>query len=121
MINSLRVNTPYLKNHRPWYETADGTCKIQEPTLINMGEDRPLHLLFPVHWEQWLNVLPTARKLARQNDAFLVLVLCGEVSLEQMKSLIIEFATESVLPLWVGKENRKKFNYAVVKLSNIHI
>jgi hypothetical protein len=117
MSNSLQINTPDLKNHCPWYEANDGTCRIKKPTIINMGEDRPAHLLFPINWEQCFNVLPHANNLASQNDAFLVFVLSGEISLEQMKSLIIKFADKGILPLWIGKENRNKFNNAVVELA----
>lgn len=119
MSNLLHVSTTYLKNHHPWYETVDGACMIQEPTLINMGDDKPHHLLFPVNWQEWLNVFPQARNLARQHDALLVFVLYGEISLEQMKALIVDFAEKSILPLWVGKSNRNKFNYAVCELAKI--
>lgn len=118
---STNHNTSYLENPQPWYESADGTCRIQTPTLVNIGDDRPLHLLFPVDWKEWLSILPVAKNLATINDAVLVIVLSGEVSFEQMEFLILEFAAECVLPLWVGKENRHKFNCAVVRLSNTHI
>lgn len=118
---STNHNTSYLENTLPWYETADGTCKIKTPTLVNIGDDRPLHLLFPVDWQEWLSVLPSARNLATINDAILVMVLSGEVSFEQMQFLILEFAAECVLPLWVGTENRHKFNCAVVRLSHINL
>lgn len=118
---STNHNTSYLENSQPWYEAADGTCRIQTPTLVNIGDDRPLHLLFPADWKEWRRILPKAKNLATINDAVLVIILSGEVSFEQMQFLILEFATASVLPLWVGKENRDKFNCAVVKLANIHI
>lgn len=118
---STNHNTSYLETLQPWYETTDGVCKIQTPTIVNMGDDRPLHLLFPVDWKEWQSILASAKNLATINDAILVLVLSGEVSFEQMQFLILELAAEYVLPLWVGKENRQKFNCAVVRLANMHI
>lgn len=118
MNTSTYCNIPYLQNKRPWYEAADGTCTIKKPTLINMGDDRPLHLLFPVYWREWLSVLPEANKLARENDGLLILVLYGKISLEQMKLLVLEFTDKIVLPLWVEEENRNKFNCVVALISN---
>ena len=118
---STNHNTSYLENPQPWYEAADGTCRIQTPTLINIGDDRPLHLLFPADWKEYSAILSSAKNLATINDAILVIVLSGKVSFEQMQFLILEFAAEGVLPLWVGKENRYKFDCAVVRLSNTHI
>lgn len=117
---SINHQTSYLENLQPWYETTDGTCKIQAPTVVNIGDDRPLHLLFPADWKDSLSILPLAKNLATINDAILVIVLSGEISFEQMQLLILEFAAECVLPLWVGKENRHKFNCAIVRLSHIN-
>jgi hypothetical protein len=118
---STSHKTSYLENSQPWYEAADGSCKIKTPTLVNIGDDKPLHLLFPVDCKEWLSILPSAKNLATINDAVLVVVLFGEISFEQMQLLILKFAAECVLPLWVGKENRDQFNHAVVSLSNVHI
>lgn len=114
-------NLSYLETSQPWYETTDGTCKIQTPTLVNIGDDRPLHLLFPIDWKEWRSILPAAKKLAILHDAVLVIVLSGQISFKQMQFLILELAAECVLPLWIGKENRHKFNCAVVRLANIDI
>lgn len=117
---STSHNTSYIENPQTWYEADDGTCRIKTPTLINIGDDKPLHLLFPINWKELLSILPSAKNLASVNDAILVLVLSGELSVEQMQLLIIELAVECVLPLWVGKENRDKFNCAIVRLSQIN-
>lgn len=118
---STNHNTSYLENPQPWYEATDGSCKIQTPTLVNIGDDRPFHLLFPIDWKEWRSILASAKNLATIHDAILVLVLSGEVSFEQMQFLILELAAECVLPLWVGKENRHKFNCAVVRISHLNI
>lgn len=115
---STNYNTSCLINSPPWYESADGACIIQEPTLINMGDDQPLHLLFPVYWREWLFILPKANRLASELNALLILMPYGDLSLEQMKQLVLEFAHKSILPLWVGEENRSKFNCAVALLNN---
>lgn len=118
MKKSTQFNIPDLQNNCHWYEATDGNCTIQKPTLINMGEDIPVHLLFPVYWQEWLYVLPEANRLAWENEALLIFVLYGKVSLEQMKLLVLEFAVKSVLPLWIEEENRNKFNCAVAMIAN---
>jgi hypothetical protein len=112
VLNQLEINW-----NSPWYEKPDGTCNIQQPTLINMGDDKPLHLMFPVHWSKSLNVLDDAKKLASQLDAFLVLVLYGEASESEMASLTLEFATARVLPIWLGQKNRQQFDKVTAVLS----
>lgn len=88
-------------------------CNITQPTPIDMGDDRPGYLMYPTHWYEALNRLPEAKKLARERDALLVLVLDGEISLDEMRSLIAEFAVAQVIPLWLSEENQSKFNTAV--------
>jgi len=107
-----------LKNGLIWYEEPDGTCKILSPTLISMGEDRPLHLMFPVHLSEALSVLPEAKEMASERDALLVLLLYGEASDSEIKTLVLELAEAQVLPLWIGEENRRKFNKIVAMLSS---
>ena len=106
----------YLKNDCPWYENPDGTCTILQPTVLNMGDDTPLHLLFPVHYSQTLSVIPEAKQMGRELDTFLVLMVYGEVSESQMECLILELAQAQVIPLWIGEENRKKFTTVTNKL-----
>lgn len=105
------------ENRRPWYEGPDGTCNLDKPTLINMGEDRPLHLMFPVHWSDAVDVLPEAKRLASERDAFLVLLIYGEASDREIQSLILELADAQVLPLWIGEENRRKLDRIITMLS----
>lgn len=105
------------ENRRPWYEGPDGTCNLDKPTLINMGEDRPLHLMFPVHWSEAVDILPEAKRLASERDAFLVLLVYGEASDQEIQSLILELADAQVLPLWIGEENRKKLDRIITMLS----
>lgn len=88
-------------------------CNITQPTPIDMGKDRPGYLMYPTHWYQALSRLPEAKKLAREQDALLVLVLDGEISLDEMKSLVADFAVAQVIPLWLSEENQSKFNTAV--------
>jgi len=88
-------------------------CNISQPTLTNMGEDRPAYFMYPRHWYEAIGRLPEAKKLARERDALLVLVLDGEISLDEMKSLVAEFAVAQVIPLWLSEENQSKFNTAV--------
>lgn len=106
----------YQENYGFWYESPDGLCNIQQPMLINMGEDKPLNLLFPIHWSESLPVLPEAQNQAKNLNAILVLMLYGDVSLEKMLSLAVEFASAKVLPLWIGAENRSKFNQAIAMI-----
>lgn len=106
----------YLKNDCPWYENPDGTCTVLQPTVLNMGDDLPLHLLFPVHYSQTLCVIPQAKQMGRELNAFLVLMVYGEVSESQMEFLILELAEAQVIPLWIGEENRKKFTTVTNKL-----
>lgn len=110
------LGTSYPENYCYWYESHDGLCKIQKPTLIHMGEDKPLHLLFPTHWSESLSILPNAQNQARNLDAILVIMLYGEISLEKMIVLVIEFASAKILPLWVGGENRSKFDQAIAMI-----
>jgi hypothetical protein len=84
-----------------------------QPTLLEMGEDGIAYLLYAVFWPEWLTKVYEAKKLARQHDALLVLVLYGEVSLTEMKSLVLELAEAQVIPLWLGGENQRKFNLAI--------
>lgn len=86
---------------------------ITQPTLIGMGDDRPAYLMYPTHWHEALGQLPAAKKLARERDALLVLVLDGEIALDEMKSLVAEFALAQVIPLWLSEESQSKFNTAV--------
>lgn len=108
----------YMEDDRPWYESPDGSCNFLEPTLINMGEDKPLHLIFPVHWSEAIALLPEAKNMADEREAFLVLMLYGEASDIEIQSLILELADAQVLPLWVGEDNRKKFNRIIDMLSS---
>lgn len=114
--NLIEAVKAYLKNDCPWYENPDGNCTILQPTVVNMGEDIPLHLLFPVHYSQTLSVIPAAKQMSREVDAFLVLMVYGEVSESQMEFLILELAQAQVIPLWIGEENRKKFSTVTNKL-----
>jgi hypothetical protein len=113
LIEAVKV---YLNKDCPWYEKPDGTCAILQPTVLNMGDDRPLHLLFPVHYSQILSIIPEAKQMGREIDAFLVLMVYGEVSERQMEYLIMELAQAQVIPLWIGEENRKKFTTVTNKL-----
>jgi hypothetical protein len=81
-----------------------------------MGDDLPLHLLFPVHYSQTLSVIPEAKQMSRELDAFLVLMVYGEVSESQMEYLILELAQAQVIPLWIGEKNRNKFTRVTNKL-----
>ncbi|MDP8964136.1 MAG: hypothetical protein M3O33_09170 [Cyanobacteriota bacterium] len=121
MNTSNHSDAPYLENNRPWYESIDGTCTFQEPTAIYMGDDKPLHLLYPVHWKEWFGVLAKANSLARELNALLVVMLYGDVSLDHMKFLVLEFAEARVIPIWIGEENRKKFASTVARYSSIQI
>lgn len=105
------------KNDHQWYERADGTCKFENPTLINMGDDRPPNLFFPVQASEALSVLAKAKYIANELDALLVLLLYGEIADLEMASLILELADSRVLPLWVGEKNRTKFDRIVAILS----
>ncbi|MCA1995583.1 MAG: hypothetical protein LDL41_26570 [Coleofasciculus sp. S288] len=105
----------------PWYETPDGTCQIHEPTVIDMGDDRPRHLFFPIHWSESLSILPEAKNQACELNATLVLMLHGEVTLDQMTSLVLELATHCVLPFWVGEENRRTFDSAIAIAVSRHL
>ena len=116
---STHSNTSGIENNRPWYESTDGTCTIQEPTAIYMGDDKPLHLLYPVHWKEYFGVLAKAKSLAREVNALLVLMLYGDVSSDHMKFLVLEFAEARVIPIWIGEENRKKFANTVARYSSI--
>lgn len=116
MVVRMDINEANEKR-RPWYEGPDGTCSLDKPTLINMGEDRPLHLMFPTHWSQAVDVLPEAKRLASERDAFLVLLIYGEASDQAIQSLILELADAQVLPLWIGEENRKKLDRIITMLS----
>ena len=115
MVARMDINEAYEKRH-PWYERPDGTCNLDQPTLINMGEDRPLHLMFPIHWTQAVDILPEAKRLASERDAFLVLLIYGEASDQAVQSLILELADAQVLPLWIGEENRKKLDRIIKML-----
>lgn len=106
------------KQDLPWYERPNGTCNFLQPTLINMGDDKPLHLMFPVHWRESLDVLPQARNLARELNALLVVMLYGEASDSDIESLSLEFAKARVLPLWIGEKNRRKFDRIIAMLLN---
>lgn len=106
------------KQDLPWYERPNGTCNFLQPTLINMGDDKPLHLMFPVHWSESLAVLPQARNLARELNALLVVMLYGEASDNDIESLSLEFAKARVLPLWIGEKNRRKFDRIIAMLLN---
>jgi len=117
MATSMNSDKAHLGNNRPWYEGPDGSCNLLTPTLINMGEDKPLHLMYPVHWTDSLDVLPLAKNMASEQDALLVLMLYGEASDSEIASLILELADARVLPLWIGEQNRKKFNRIVAMLS----
>lgn len=118
MSSQIDSDEAYVEDNRPWYESPDGTCNFLEPTLINMGEDKPLHLIFPVHWSEAVELLPEAKNMANERDAFLVLMLYGEASDSEIQLLIIELADAQVLPLWVGEENRRKFNRIIEMLSS---
>jgi hypothetical protein len=109
-----------LRQHngdRLWYEDLDGTCKIQEPTLLNMGEDRPYYLMFPTHYREFDAILPEAKQMANELDAFLVLLIHGEISDSEIISLILELVDTRVVPLWIGEKNRIKFDRMVAVLS----
>lgn len=108
---------PPLENDRLWYEGPDGMCNLFTPTLLNLGDDKPLHLLFPVHWRESLAILPKAKQLASEQDAFLVLMLYGDASDHEIRALVIELADAQVLPLWLGDQNRKKFDRIVAMFS----
>lgn len=117
MATSTYIDERYLDNNRPWYESPEGTCNILAPTLIPMGDDKPVHLIFPVHWSQAGNELLKAKKLAREKNALLVLMLYGEAPDSEVQSLVLKLAEAQVLPLWIGEQNRKKFDRVVAMLS----
>jgi hypothetical protein len=115
MENWMKSNKTQLRNgsgenHPLKFST---TCKITQPTSIAMGDDRPAYLMYPTHWHEALSRLPEAKKLARERDALLVLVLDGEISLNEMRFLVVELALAQVIPLWLSEENQSKFNTAV--------
>lgn len=114
---SMNSFDPPLENDHLWYEGPDGTCNLLTPTLLNLGDDKPLHLLFPVHWHESLAVLPSVKQLASEHDAFLVLMLHGEASDHEIQALVIGLADAQVLPLWLGEQNRKKFDRIVEMFS----
>jgi hypothetical protein len=114
----MAAKEEYVENRPPFYEGPNGTCKFDKPTLINMGEDRPLHLMYPVHWSHVHHVLPSAKTMASKHDALLVLLIYGEASDSEIQSLILELADAQVLPLWIGEENRKKLDRIITLLSH---
>lgn len=105
-------------NQLPWYEGPDGTCRLNEPTLVNMGEGKPPHLMFPVNWDAVSEVLPEAKAMAEDINAMLVLLIYGEAADSQIAQLIVELASSDVLPLWIGDENRKKVERIIEILSS---
>jgi hypothetical protein len=115
MENWMNSNKTKLRNGSGGYNplSFSTSCKITQPTVIGMGDDQPAYLMYPTHWHKALGQLPTAKKLARERDALLVLVLDGEISLDEMKFLVAEFAIAQVIPLWLSEENQSKFNTAV--------
>lgn len=117
MATSMYTAERNLGNNRPWYEGPDGICKISEPTLLPMGEDKPPHLIYPTHWTQARGIVLEAKKLARENDALLVLMLYGEAPDIEVQALVLDLADAQVLPLWIGEQNRKKFDRAIAWLS----
>lgn len=117
MSPQINLNPHLRATNGYWYEAFDGTCTINQPVLIHQGDDQPNYLLFPVHWPEFIAVLPEAKRVARESNALLVLVLYGELSLDTMKALVVEFAAAQVLSLWVGEQNRKNFNQSVALLS----
>ena len=119
-LMSASLNSDQLSqdNHLPWYEASDSTCVIREPTLIYMGDDRPLLLLFPTSYQESLAVLPSAKKLASEQNALLILMLYGELSNDEMKVLLLELIAQQVVPLFIGESNRRKFNQALKSISN---
>ncbi|HAG79748.1 MAG TPA: hypothetical protein DD379_18770 [Cyanobacteria bacterium UBA11162] len=114
----MNSDTAPLENQRPWYEKPDGTCNLDQPTLVNMGEGQPLHLMFPVHWTQSVEVLPDAKKMANDLQAMLVLLIHGEASDKDIASLIMQLAEAEVLPLWIGEQNRRKVDHIITMLSS---
>ncbi|NEP29640.1 hypothetical protein, partial [Moorena sp. SIO3I6] len=61
--------------------------------------------------------LPQAKTMARQLNGFLVLLLYGQASDQEIQSLVLELAEAQVLPLWLGWQNRKRFDRIVAMLS----
>ncbi|HEY9602325.1 MAG TPA: hypothetical protein V6C85_11990 [Allocoleopsis sp.] len=108
--NKTKLRHGSVGNNSLSFSTTDS---ITQPTLIGMGDDRPAYLMYPTHWQEALGQIPPAKKLARERDALLVLVLDGEIALDEMKSLVAEFALAQVIPLWLSEENQSKFNTAV--------
>jgi hypothetical protein len=74
-------------------------------------------LIYPAHWTQARGIVLEAKKLARENDALLVLMLYGEAPDIEVQALVLDLADAQVLPLWIGEQNRKKFDKAIAWLS----
>ncbi len=114
MSASLNSDQSTQDNQFPWYKSSD----IREPRLIYMGDDRPLLFLFPTSWQESLAVLPSAKNLASEQNALLILMLYGELSNNEMKVLLLELVAQQVVPLFIGESNRRRFNQAIKSLSN---
>lgn len=114
----MTSDTISADNQLPWYEGPDGTCTLDEPTLVNMGEGKPLHLMFPLQWDIVREALPDAIAMAKDLNAMLVLLIYGEAADSEIASLIVEFASNEVLPLWIGEQNRKKVERIIEILSS---
>jgi hypothetical protein len=116
-VVKMTSDTISADNQLPWYEEPDGTCRLDEPTLVNMGEEKPLHLMFPIQWDLVREALPDAIAMAKDLNAMLVLLIYGEAADSEIASLIVEFASNEVLPLWIGEQNRKKVQRIIEILS----
>lgn len=116
----MSSDTASLENQPPcpWYEKPDGTCNLDQPTLVTMGEGQPVHLMFPVHWTQSLQILPQAKKMAGELQAMLVLLIHGEASDREIAELIIQLAGTEVLPLWIGEQNRRQVDQIITMLAS---
>ena len=116
-VIKMTSDTISADNQLPSYEAPDGTCTLDEPTLVNMGEEKPLHLMFPIQWDLVREALPDALAMAKDLNAMLVLLIYGETADTEIASLIVEFASNEVLPLWIGEKNRKKVERIIEILS----
>lgn len=113
------VDNTCVNTHYSWFQDTEAVCNIPEPILINMGDDLPLHLMFPVHWSKCLNVLSTAQRIASKQDAFLVLMPYGNASDVEIARLMLELSYSQVLALWIEDENREKANQIMAEIVRV--
>ncbi|MGB7443118.1 MAG: hypothetical protein WA919_18795 [Coleofasciculaceae cyanobacterium] len=108
-----------INTHYSWFQDAKAACNIPEPILLKMGNDLPLHLMFPVHWSKCLAILSTAQRIASEKDAFLVLMPYGDASDLEIARLMLELSYAHVVALWVEDENRVKASKIMAKIVQV--